>query len=51
MNTTLLRMAREIWLRPDIPRSTARYYVRQWARSVYTLGDRWLLAKQVERRE
>lgn len=48
---TLLRMARKVWLRDDIPRQTARNYVRQWARSVHMLGDRWLLANKIERKE
>jgi len=50
MNTTLLRKAREVWLRDDIPRATARNYVLQWARSVHQLGDRWLLARYIERK-
>lgn len=51
MNTQLLCMARKVWMRDDIPRETARYYVRAWARSVYMLGDRWLLANKIERKE
>lgn len=51
MSAKLLRMARRVWLRDDIPRETARYYVRAWARSVHRLGDRWLLANKVERKE
>ena len=50
MNTKLLCMARKIWMRDDIPRQTARNYVRQWARSVHMLGDRWLLAQHQQRK-
>lgn len=39
----LRHKARELW-----PNST--YSQRHWLRSVYRLGDKWLLAKQVERR-
>lgn len=46
---SLLRMARKAWMRDDIPRETARYYVLAWARSVHFLGDRWLLANKVNR--
>lgn len=50
MNAKLLAHARKLWLRDDLPRSTARYYVRCWARSVHRLGDRWLLARNIERK-
>ena len=42
MNTKLLRRVRELY--------DSRYYQRQWVRSIRMLGDRWLLARPVERR-
>ena len=42
MNTKLLRLVRELY--------DNRYYQRQWVRSVRYLGDKWLLAKPLERR-
>lgn len=50
MNTTLLTKARRLWALPDVPASTARHNMRTWARAVRRLGDRWLLAKQIERK-
>ena len=38
----LRRKARELW--------DSEYYQRAWLRSVLMLGDKWLLAKKVERR-
>lgn len=42
MNTKILRLVRELY--------SNRNYQRQWVRSVRLLGDRWLLARPVERR-
>lgn len=50
MKTNLLKQARRLFLRPDIPTSTARHNCRAWARSVTQLGDRWLLAQKVQRK-
>jgi len=49
MNTKLLKHARELWNVPYVPRETNRTNALKWARSVARLGDRWLLAKQVQR--
>lgn len=38
----LRRKARELW--------SNEHYQRAWLRSVLMLGDKWLLAKKVERR-
>lgn len=51
MNTTLLIKARRLWALPDVPASTARHNMRTWARAVRRLGDRWLLAKPIERKD
>lgn len=50
MNTTVLRHVRQLFNVPDVPTRTNRHNQRQWVRSVRRLGDKWLLAKPVERR-
>ena len=45
----LKRHAVKLWANPMVPRSIVRHNRRAWLRSVLRLGDRWLLAKQVER--
>ncbi len=50
MNTTLLRRARRHFVHPMAPRNVQRHNIRQWARAVRLLGDKWLLAQPVERR-
>lgn len=47
MPTHMLRRARELWDtgRPHID----RHNQRAWIRSIRFLGDRWLLAKKVQR--
>lgn len=49
MNTTRLKQARRLFARPGVPQSTARHNIRAWTRSVRQLGDRWLLAKPIDR--
>lgn len=49
MNTTFLRLARQHFDRPYIPRHIVRHNVRQWAKSLRHLGDKWLLAQKVTR--
>lgn len=50
MNTKLLTTARRLFTNDFVPRSTVRHNQRAWVRSVRMLGDKWLLAKNVERR-
>lgn len=47
MNTQVLRRVRELF-NSGIPRID-RHNRRQWVRSVRHLGDKWLLAQQVQR--
>lgn len=47
MNTTMLKLARKHFDRPDLPRSIVRHNCRQWARSIRHLGVKWLLATPV----
>lgn len=48
MNTRILSMARRHYVRPEVPRSTQRHNITQWARAVRYLGQRWLIAQPVE---
>lgn len=49
MNTTVLRHVRRLFNSNWIPAEHNRSYQRQWVRQVRLLGDKWLLAKRVER--
>jgi len=49
VDTTRLKQARRLFARPGVPQSTARHNIRSWARSIRQLGNRWLLAKPVNR--
>jgi len=51
MNTRYLRHVRKIFASYDAPPEVIRDYQRQWVRSVRQLGDKWLVAKQVQRIE
>ena len=51
MNTTALSMARRLFQIDGVPSHTQRHNIRGWVRSVRHLGDKWLLAKQVERKQ
>ena len=50
MKTKLLKMARHLWNVEYAPKEVNRRNQREWARSVVRLGDKWLLAKHVEKR-
>lgn len=50
MNTKVLKRVREMFDVPGVPVHVVRHNCRSWVRSVRFLGDKWLLAKQVERR-
>lgn len=49
MNTRFLKRVRAIFATYDAPPAVIRSYQRQWVRSVRHLGDKWLVAKQIER--
>ena len=51
MKVRLLRMARRLWGVDYIDRHTNRANQLKWARSVQTLGDKWLLAKPVGKQQ
>ena len=46
----LLRRARQLFNAPGVPAHITRHNRHQWVRSVRRLGDKWLLAKPLERR-
>lgn len=50
MNTKMLSKARELFCVEYMPREINRANQRKWVRSIRLLGDKWLLAKQIERK-
>jgi hypothetical protein len=50
MNAKMLRHVRQLWNSPLVTREINRANQRKWIRQVRILGDRWLLAKYVERK-
>jgi hypothetical protein len=51
MTTKLLKHTRELFKTYDVPEHVRRDYPRKWIRSIRLLGDKWLLAKHVTRKE
>ena len=51
MNTHYLTRVRQHFSNPLAPVSTNRHNQRAWIRSIRFLGDKWLLAKPVQRKE
>ena len=51
MNTKMLRHVRQLWNVPHVSQEINRANQRKWIRSVRLLGDKWLLAHHVERKE
>jgi hypothetical protein len=49
MNVQVLRHVRQLFQGYIVDKQTKRSYARQWVRSVRHLGDKYLLAKKVER--
>jgi len=50
MNTKLLEMARKLWNVDYVPSEVNRRNQLKWARSIHRLGDKWLLAKYVQKK-
>jgi hypothetical protein len=46
---TLIRKSHTLWDSPLVPQRLARHNRKAWVRSVLFLGDKWLLARKVER--
>jgi len=51
VNTTLLRRVRRHYVHDMAPRHTQRHNIRAWCASVRMLGDKWLIAKPMERKQ
>jgi hypothetical protein len=47
--TQLVKHALKLWNVPYVPKEVNRANARKWIASVERLGDRWLLAKKIER--
>lgn len=45
MKTKILKLGRRLWVTDQVPKDLQRRYLRQWARSIKLLGDKWHLAK------
>ncbi len=50
MNIRMLSHVRVLWNSPHVPQSINRANQRKWIQSVRRLGDKWLLAKHIERK-
>jgi len=51
MNTKMLRHVRTLFNTEGVERRINRHNQRQWVRSIRYLGDKWLLAKHVQRKD
>ena len=51
MNTKMLKHVRQLFNTQGIDQRINRHNQRQWVRSVRHLGDKWLLAIPVKRKE
>lgn len=51
MKTKMLIKARELFSVDYVPQEINRANQRKWIRSIRMLGDKWLLAKQIERKQ
>jgi hypothetical protein len=49
MNTQALKQVRSMFCVEGVPSSVQRHNCRAWVKSIRFLGDKWLLAKKVER--
>lgn len=49
MKTKALRRVRQLFNSPHIPAEHNRSYQRQWVRQVRRLGDKWLLARPIQK--
>lgn len=47
----LRQKARSLFNNDMVPEHINQHNQRQWVRAVMRLGDRWLVRKQIERRE
>lgn len=51
MNTKMLKHVRQLFNTEGVDKRINRHNQRQWVRSIRHLGDKWLLAKHVTRKD
>lgn len=51
MNVRMLKHVRQLWNVPFVPQEINRANQRKWVQSVRRLGDKWLLARHIERKQ
>jgi hypothetical protein len=51
MDTRILKHVRQMWNVPFVPQEINRANQRKWVQSVRRLGDKWLLARHIERKQ
>lgn len=51
MKTEMLRRARKNWSVADVPMQTNRSNMRKWVKAIRVLGDKWILASPVRRKD
>lgn len=51
MNIKMLKHVRQLFNTEGVDVRINRHNQRQWVRSIRFLGDKWLLAKHVQRKE
>ena len=51
MKVNMLRHVRQMWNVPHVSQDINRANQRKWVRAVRRLGDKWLLAEHIERKE
>ena len=45
----LRRKVRQLYNNKQVPQEVNQYNQRKWVRAVLKLGDKWLVAKQIQR--
>lgn len=51
MNTKMLKHVRTLFNTEGVDKRINRHNQRQWVKSIRHLGDKWLLAKHVQRKD
>lgn len=51
MDIRMLKHVRQMWNVPFVPQEINRANQRKWVQSVRRLGDKWLLARHIERKQ
>jgi hypothetical protein len=50
MKLSQVKRAYKLFAHPNTEKSTIRHNVKAWLKSVNLLGDKWILASQVQRK-